>query len=214
MNLVRLIKWEYLIQNRVNNLSKYFFIFFLFCSISTVFVNSHADIKKFSIILSVIFIPIALLGFAQTIFRSDMDDKSLELLLTSFNETEIIIAKFLSILFSALSGTILNMPIIYIMFDLDAITLTYIIISLALLLVLASSLIVLIGTIQCYFNSNTNILAILIMPLLIPSIILTGLTLQDYENTQLIWIMIGIDMLLLPIIFYLSSYLVKNIYNI
>lgn len=29
--LIQLIKWEYLIQNRINNLSKYLFIFFLFC---------------------------------------------------------------------------------------------------------------------------------------------------------------------------------------
>ena len=35
-----------------------------------------------------------------------------------------------------------------------------------------------------------------------------------YENIKLILIMTGIDMLLLPIIFCLSSYLIKNIYNI
>lgn len=214
MNLIRLIKWEYLIQNRVNNLSKYFFIFFLFCIISTVLVNNHDDIKKFGIIFSIVLTPIALIGFAQMVFRSDLDDKSLELLLSSFNETEIIIAKFLTILFCTLSGSILNLPIIYIIFNLDAPTLLYISVTLILLLTLASALVVLIGAIQCYFNSNTNLLSMLLMPLLIPSIVLTGLVLQDYDNTKLIFIMVGIDMLLLPLIFYLSSYLVKNIYNI
>lgn len=214
MNLIRLIKWEYLVQNRANNLSKYFFIFFLFCIISTVLVNNHSDIKKFGIIFSIIFMPIALIGFAQMVFRSDLDDKSLELLLSSFNETEIITAKFLTILFCTLSSSTLNLPIIYIMFDLDVITLLHIFMTLILLLTLASGLVVLIGAIQCYFHSNTNLLAILVMPLLIPNIILTGLVLQDYENIKLIFIMMGIDMLLLPIIFYLSSYLIKNIYNI
>ena len=126
MNLIRLIKWEYLIQNRVNNLSKYFFVFFLFCIISTVLVNNHNDIRKFGIIFSIVLIPIALIGFAQMVFRSDLDDKSLELLLSSFSETEIIIAKFLTILFCTLSGSILNLPIIYIIFNLDAPTLLYI----------------------------------------------------------------------------------------
>ena len=214
MNLLRLIKWEYLIQNRVNNLSKYFFVFFLFCIISTVLVNNHNDIRKFGIIFSIVLIPIALIGFAQMVFRSDLDDKSLELLLSSFSETEIIIAKFLTILFCTLSGSILNLPIIYILFSLDAPMLLYIAVTLILLLTLASALVVLIGSIQCYFNSNTNLLSMLVMPLLIPSIVLTGLVLQDYQNTKLIFIMVGINMLLLPVIFYLSSYLVKNIYNI
>ncbi|MDR0329462.1 MAG: hypothetical protein LBH99_02165, partial [Rickettsia sp.] len=63
--LIQLIKWEYLIQNRINNLSKYLFIFFLFCIFSTALINDQADIKKFGVIFSVIFLPIALIGFSS-----------------------------------------------------------------------------------------------------------------------------------------------------
>lgn len=212
--LVQLIKWEYLIQNRINNLSKYLFIFFLFCIFSTALINDQADIKKFGAIFSVIFLPIALIGFSSLILKQDVEDGSLELLLSSFSESEIVTSKLFAIFFSSLTSSLLNIPIIYIIFDLDLITVTYLFITLTLLLTLSSSLLVLIGSIQSYFRSNTNLLAILIMPLLIPNIILTGLVLQNLENISLIFVMIGINMLLLPTIFYLSSYLIKNIYNI
>ncbi|WP_341753571.1 heme exporter protein CcmB [Candidatus Tisiphia endosymbiont of Dioctria rufipes] len=212
--LIQLIKWEYLIQNRINNLSKYLFIFFLFCIFSTALINDQADIKKFGVIFSVIFLPIALIGFSSLILKQDVEDGSLELLLSSFSENEIVTSKLFAIFFSSLTSSLLNIPIIYIIFDLDLITVTYLFITLTLLLTLSSSLLVLIGSIQSYFRSNTNLLAILIMPLLIPNIILTGLVLQNLENISLIFVMIGINMLLLPTIFYLSSYLIKNIYNI
>ncbi|WP_367364364.1 heme exporter protein CcmB [Candidatus Tisiphia endosymbiont of Nedyus quadrimaculatus] len=212
--LIQLIKWEYLIQNRINNLSKYLFIFFLFCIFSTALINDQADIKKFGVIFSVIFLPIALIGFSSLILKQDVEDGSLELLLSSFSENEIVTSKLFAIFFSSLTSSLLNIPIIYIIFDLDLITVTYLFITLTLLLTLSSSLLVLIGSIQSYFRSNTNLLAILIMPLLVPNIILTGLVLQNLENISLIFVMIGINMLLLPTIFYLSSYLIKNIYNI
>ncbi|WP_250312107.1 heme exporter protein CcmB [Rickettsia endosymbiont of Oedothorax gibbosus] len=212
--LIQLIKWEYLIQNRINNLSKYLFIFFLFCIFSTALINDQTDIKKFGIIFSVIVLPIALIGFSSLIFQQDVEDGSLELLLSSFNESEIIAAKLITIIFSSLTSALLNMPIIYIIFDLDMLIVSYLLINLTLLLILSSSLLVLIGAVQSYFRSNTNLLAILIMPLLIPNIILSGLVLQNFDNINLIFVMIGINMLLVPIIFYLSSYLIKNIYNI
>lgn len=212
--LIQLIKWEYLIQNRINNLSKYLFIFFLFCIFSTALINDQADIKKFGVIFSVIFLPIALIGFSSLILKQDVEDGSLELLLSSFSESEIVTSKLFAIFFSSLTSSLLNIPIIYIIFDLDLTTVTYLFITLTLLLTLSSSLLVLIGSIQSYFRSNTNLLAILIIPLLIPNIILTGLVLQNLENISLIFVMIGINMLLLPTIFYLSSYLTKNIYNI
>ncbi|OZG32114.1 heme exporter protein CcmB [Rickettsia endosymbiont of Culicoides newsteadi] len=212
--LIQLIKWEYLIQNRINSLSKYLFIFFLFCIFSTALINDQTDIKKFGIIFSVIVLPIALIGFSSLIFQQDVEDGSLELLLSSFNESEIIAAKLITIIVSSLTSALLNMPIIYIIFDLDMLTVSYLLINLILLLILSSSLLVLIGAVQSYFRSNTNLLAILIMPLIIPNIILSGLVLQNFDNINLIFVMIGINMVLVPIIFYLSSYLIKNIYNI
>lgn len=212
--LILLIKREYLIQNRVNNLSKYLFIFFLFGIFSITMINDPADIKKFGVIFSVIFLPIALISFSSQIFNCDLDDGNLELLLASCTETEIIIPKFLAILICSITSSILNMPIIYIIFDLDIVSLSYLFLALIILLTLSTALLILIAAIQSYFRSNANLIALLIMPLLTPSIILTGLIIQDHQKLNLISVIIGINLLLLPIILYLSSYLIKNIYNI
>ncbi|MCC8417339.1 MAG: heme exporter protein CcmB [Rickettsia endosymbiont of Bryobia graminum] len=212
--LLQLIKWEYLIQNRINNLTKYLFIFFLFCLISTALINNQENIQKFGIIFSVIFLPIALISFSQIIFKNDIEDGNLELLLSNFTENEIIISKFLAILLIAISSVMFNMPIIYILFDIKAEIIFLIAVTVILLLILASALLILIGSIQSYFRSNTNLLSILIMPILIPSIIFTGLIIQNHGNTNYIFVMVGINIIFLPIILYLSSYLIKNIYNI
>lgn len=216
--LIRLIKWEYLVQNRINNLAKYLFIFFLFCIVSTSLINQQADIKKFGVICSIIFLPMALFSFSHIIFRQDLEDGNLELLLTSYTENEVIISKFLTIFLISISSAMLNIPIIYVFFDIALATLANIVIILILLLILTSALLILIGAIQSYFRSNANLLSILIMPLLIPSIILSGIIIQNPANIQLVvhlvGSMLGINIVLLPIILYLSSYLISNIYNI
>ena len=55
-------------------LSKYLFIFFLFCIFSTALINDQPDIKKFGIISSIIFLPISLIGFSNQIFKQDLLD--------------------------------------------------------------------------------------------------------------------------------------------
>ncbi len=212
--LIQLMKWEYLVQTRINNLGKYLFIFFLFCTFSTSLINNQADIKKFGVVFSIIFLPIALLSFSHIIFRQDLEDGNLELLLTSFTETEIIISKFLTIFLISLSSALLNIPIIYLFFDIAIATLIHILLILILLLILTTALLILMGAIQSYFGSNSNLLSMLIMPLLIPNIILCGIIIQNPEHIKLIFSMMGINIILLPIILNLSSYLIRNIYNV
>jgi heme exporter protein B len=82
---------------------------------------------------------------------------------------------------------------------------------------LASALVVLSSSMQSYFRANANFLGMFIMPLLIPSVIMTGLILQNnniHDNLGLIFIMTGINLIFLPILFFLSVYLIRNIYSI
>ncbi|KAJ6644950.1 hypothetical protein Bhyg_00145, partial [Pseudolycoriella hygida] len=200
--LIHLIKWDYLIQNRINNLS------------NTTLINDQTNIKKFGVIFSIILFPIALINFSQLIFRPDLEDGNLELLLISFTENEIILSKFLTICFIALSSVVFNMPIIYLLFDITTTTLLHIFMVLILLLILASALLILIAAIQSYFRTNNALLSLLIMPLLIPNIIFSGIIIQNPEANQLAFSMLGVNIILLPIILFLSSYLIANIYNI
>ncbi|MCC8407064.1 MAG: heme exporter protein CcmB [Rickettsia endosymbiont of Ecitomorpha arachnoides] len=212
-NLFLLIKREFIVQNRINNMIKYLVIFFLFCLISTVLINSQKDITKFGLIFSVICLLISLIGFSSIIFKTDLEDGSLELLLSIISYEKIILAKFFAIFISSTVGLVFVLPIIYVFFDQTLLEIIFFFISVWMMLVLSSSLVVLSGSVQCYFKKNANFVGTFIMPLLIPNIIMTGLILQD-NNLQLIFIMIGINLVFLPISFFLSSYLIKNIYNI
>ncbi|WP_341786939.1 heme exporter protein CcmB [Rickettsia endosymbiont of Cantharis rufa] len=212
-NLFVLIKHEFIVQNRINNIIKYLVIFFLFCIISTVLINSEKDITKFGLIFSVICLLISLIGFSSVIFKSDLEDGSLELLLSIVSHEKIILAKFFAIFISSTVGLVLVLPVIYVFFDQTLLEIIFFFISVWMILVLSSSLVVLSGSVQCYFKKNANFVGTFIMPLLIPNIIMTGLILQD-NNLRLIFIMIGINLVFLPVSFFLSSYLIKNIYNI
>ncbi|MGX6959703.1 MAG: heme exporter protein CcmB [Rickettsia endosymbiont of Pentastiridius leporinus] len=212
-NLLILIKREFIIQNRINNMIKYLVIFFLFCIISTTLINSHDNIKKFSLIFSVICLLISLISFSSTIFKSDLEDGTLEVLLSSISHEKIILAKFFTIFISSMIGVILTLPIIYIFFNHTLKEIVFFFTSVWLVLLLSSNLIVLSASMQSYFKINANFIGIFIMPLLIPNIIMTGLVLQN-NNLQLIFIMIGINLVFLPISFFLSSYLIRNIYNV
>lgn len=212
-SLLTLIKHEFIVQSRINNMIKYLVIFFLFCIISTTLINSHEDIKKFGLIFSVICLLISLISFASVIFKSDLEDGSLELLLSAACHDKIVLAKFFAIFISSTIGIILTLPIIYVFFSQTLTEITFFFISVWLVLILSSSLVVLIGSMQCYFRTNANFIGTFIMPLLIPNIVMTGLVLQD-NNLQLIFIMIGINLVFLPISFFLGSYLIRNIYNI
>ena len=105
-NLFLLIKREFIVQNRINNMIKYLVIFFLFCLISTVLINSQKYITKFGLIFSVICLLISLIGFSAVIFKSDLEDGSLELLLSIVSHEKIILAKFFAIFISSTIGMI------------------------------------------------------------------------------------------------------------
>ena len=212
--ILKLTIHEFIIQNKINNLSKFLFLFLLFCSLSLTLINNQEDIKKFGAIFTIIYLPLSLIGFSSFVFRQDLDDGSLEVLLTTFSSSEIIITKFLGLVASALIGTILNLPIIFLFFNLDRETIIAIPIILLILLPLTCSLLLLTGAVQSYFRSNTNFLSMLTMPMLIPNIIMSGISINEHGNLYLVPIMIGIDLIIIPCALVLSAYLIKNIYNI
>jgi len=213
-NIKRIIKRELLVQNRVYNLNKYLIVFFLFSAFSITLINSHENIQKFGIIFSVISIPLAFISLPTNIIKPDIEDGSLELMLLLAPSNQIAIGKFSALVIASLTSFLVTMPIIYFVFNIPFLVMINIIICGILMTKLAAALIVLIASVQGYFRSNTNFLSVLIMPLIIPTIILSGILLQNPENLSLIWIMLGINLVVIPVSLYLSGYLIENIYNI
>ena len=212
--MVHFIKHE-LLQNKICNLTKYFFIFFVFCSGSITIVSSHDKIANLGIIFAVISIPLSLIGIAANFLRTELEDGTLEILLTSFKPMQIILAKYLGLFICGSVAFVLNIPISCFLFNIEAFQLNLVIITGLLLMATSCGVVILISSIQCYFRSNTNFLSTLLLPLIIPSIILSGIIIQsDNNNSSLLLILIGVNCIIIPISIYLSSYLIENIYNI
>jgi len=213
--MIHFIKHEFLLQNKVHNLTKYFFIFFVFYSGSLTIVSSHDKIANLGVIFAVISIPLSLIGIAANFLRTELEDGTLEILLTSFKPIQIILAKYLGLFICGSVAFVLNIPISCFLFNIEAFQLNLVIITGLLLMATSCGIVILISSIQCYFRSNTNFLSTLLLPLIIPSIILSGIIIQsDNNNSSLLLILIGVNCIIVPISIYLSSYLIENIYNI
>ena len=209
-----LLSQEFLIQNKIYNLIKYSVLFFSFCILSITLINSHDDVQKFGAIFSLVCIPLCFLGLANNLIKTDIEDGSLEYLLIISSAQKIILSKFLILSLITLFCFALVSPLLGVFFNLQFYQVVILLLTSLVLITLSAALIVLIASIQGYFRSNTNFFAILVMPLILPNIILAGILSQNPQETYLLAIMFGINLVITPPTLYLSSYLIDNIYNI
>ena len=212
--MIHLIKHEFFIQNRIYNLIKYFFIFFVFGSGSIVIISTYDQITSFGISFSLVSVPLALISVTTGFLKSEIESGSLETLLTIFHPIQIISAKYLSLLTCSSISFLTNIPILYLLFNIAANQLSSLIISGLLLIFTSCAMVILISSIQCYFRSNTTFLSAILLPLVIPGIALAGIIIQNNNNYSLALIFVGVNCIIVPASIYSSSYLLENIYNI
>ena len=154
--MINLLKHELLLQNKIQNLTKCFFIFFVFCSGSITIISTHDKIANFGVIFSLISIPLALIGISTNFLRSEIEDGSLELLLASFNPIQITLAKYINLFICGSIAFIANLLISYLLFDMDITRLSLLLTSGLLLLSTSCGVIILISTVQCCFPCNSR----------------------------------------------------------
>lgn len=209
-----LINHEFILQHKVYNLIKYIFIFYIFCLLSVGMINTRDNLQEFGIIFSVVCVPLAFIGLSTYLIKPDIEDGHFEFLLIAYSPGQIIVAKYFILCCCALGSFLLNVPFTYLLFNLDLETAVKILVCGLLLIMISASLICLISAVQSYFRTNTNFLSVLLMPLIIPSIILSGIILQQPSPLGMMLIMLGINCVIIPSSLYLSSLLIENIYNI
>jgi heme exporter protein B len=211
--IYQLIRQEWLVQRKVHHIELYSLIFFTFFAIITSLSNNPHDLEHIGPIFCLSYIPLALFGITPLLLKPDIDDGTLELLLASVQGYEIIISKLLVTALNNIIGFCSSLPFIMLFFHLTWLKLLLIGIVAMILILLSSALALLIAAIQAYFQGNTNFLVLLIMPLIIPSIVISGVLMQDITRLYLLNMLVGIDLLLIPVIIYLSTYLLQNIYS-
>lgn len=212
--MLNLIYQEALLQNKIHHISKHFFLFLLFGLISTVIIAPLQNMTEFGLMLSVIYIPMFLLGNNHFLFKYEIQNGNLELLLTTHNTIIIIVAKFCALSLSLLMSLMCILPFIAILFSTSLILTMNFIYTAILILLMSNGLAIMMAAIQIYFQRNNNFLSVMIMPFMLPNIILAGMLISNPENITIIFMMLGVNLIIIPISLYCSGYLINNIYNI
>ncbi|RYE05924.1 MAG: hypothetical protein EOP33_01545 [Rickettsiaceae bacterium] len=211
-NLFILIIWELKILNKANNFIKSYLSLFLLYILSVALTCNQDDMINSGLVFAIIYAPVSLIGFCDQIFRQDVEEGYLELLLNSFVSSEIILAKYCSLFLTVCACCCCCLPIIALAFNISPNLIIILFCILLLIFALACGMIILVSSIQAYFRHKTNLLQILIMFMIIPSIIIAGVILHSHAY-YLFLVLLGIDMILIPIILFLSSFLIKNVYS-
>lgn len=147
------------------------------------------------------------------LIKSDLNDGFLETILTIYRPGQIIMAKYIALVCNLILSCILILPIILLLFQIPLQELTHLYILMMLTIFQIAIILVFINVLHAYFKRNTNMLISLILPLILPSIMITSLAIGSMKSDFLM-ILLGIDLIFIPISLYLSSYLLKNLFNI
>lgn len=212
--MINLLLQELKIQRKVNNLTKYSVLFFLFSIVCLALVSSSDEIQKYGILFSLICIPLSALSISNNLFKNDIDDGTLEIQLTTAQSWKIVYTKYGALTIIQILSFAIISPFLALIFNIDLLQTILLFVTASILIKSNSALVTLISSIQAYFRSNTSFLAVLIIPVILPNIILSGMFIQSFEHYYILFIMIGISMIIIPASLFLSAYLIDNIYNI
>ncbi len=204
-----------MLHNRIYSTIRYSAQFILLGLICLVFVAPNSsDLPAFSMSFVIIALPLSIIGQAKSIIKADISDGSMELLIVTTESIKIALVKYISLLLASLSALIIVLPFAMLFCFLTYEQILLVLASSTLLLAQIASLSILTSSIEGYFRTNTNLISLTILPLIIPGVIVSGLSIHNSTNCVIfIWMLGGITMVITPIAIYLSSYLIRNIYN-
>ncbi|MES2214456.1 MAG: heme exporter protein CcmB, partial [Pseudomonadota bacterium] len=150
----------------------------------------------------------------RDIIRSDIADGYMEMLIITTSSPRIVFIKFIALCLNNTLALVISMPFIVISYSLSFDQIMLNLLSRFILLVQISAISLFTGCIEGYFRSNTNLISFILFPLIIPSIIISGMVIYSPESSYLyISILLGFAFIITPIILLLSGYLLKNLYN-
>ena len=210
---LELLRFEILIHNRSYHLVRNSSYIMLFSTIifALIIPSALGDIYNkmalclFGAVLAIITIP-------HYLIKIDLSDGSLETLLSIMEPWQIICAKYFALVINI--GLSISISLVFSIIFLDLFLDCAVFLAVAIILVLLQFVaFILFGNIiQGFFKANTSMIIILILPMIIPTIIISAMALESY-NIELLMILIGVNMILIPVIGWMSSYLLSNIYN-
>lgn len=212
--ILKLIKFEFTLSNRSHHMIRSI-LYMMLLSLLLFSLTIPKEILSLQIKMLICF---AGLIFTSMIIppyqvKSDLQDGFLETILTIANPSVIIMAKYLAIVLNMILSSIIIMPVIMLIFQIPKTELIYLYSLMMLTIMQISIILVFVNILHAYFKRNTNLLISLILPFILPTIMISSLAISSM-NKDFLMILLGIDLIFIPITFYLSSYLLKNLFNI
>jgi heme exporter protein B len=212
-NFVHLLKYEVTICHRSYHLFRHsFYITMLASIILSIMLSSEHDNTYTKMILIVFGSVMAAVTIPSHLIKSDMQDGSLENMLAILPPSKIIIAKYFGLITAINTGILCTLPLIMLFYGLEIEHMAFLFLVIMPILLQVIAIIILGNLIHAYFKQNTNLILAIIIPLIIPSLIMASMGIKTL-NSDFIFIIIGIDMIFIPIILMLSSYLCANLYE-
>jgi heme exporter protein B len=211
--IFKLLKFELLIYNRSYHIIQNNIYMLLLSSIvfsmilPEQFLSNH--VKMLMCFFGVIF---ASLSIPHYLVKIDAQDGSLETLISTISPIKIFAAKYLALTISLIISAAISMCFICMFFSFSSQSIIFLSLLMILVIFQMAALIMLGNIVHAYFRRNTNFLISLILPLIIPTLIIGRAALETL-NFDFIMILLGINMVIVPIIFFVSSYLLANLYD-
>jgi heme exporter protein B len=175
----------------------------------------YNKIKEIGIFFITVLLPLFITQISDRIIYDDFKDGMLELYLTSLSPWQIIYNKVLELFVIYILSYLIILPLLIIFLNLDYNEIYMISTLMIINIIMSVILSILVGSCNCYFKTITLINFIINIPLILPNLILTGLIINNYPDfNNLITILYGITFVMIPIVFFCSCFLIKNIYNI
>lgn len=214
-NFITLLIHELSIQNRIYSIIRYNLQFLLLGSIAIIFTRgASSGLSEFGIIFTVIALPLSVISTAKSIIKADITDGYMELLMITTSPLKIVLIKYISLLINNLSSFAIALPLVAIFYSLSPWQVFLVASGGALLLAQVTALSLLTSCVEGYFRANTNLISLVILPLIIPGLIACGLLISGGEQWSVFMgVLGGVDLIIIPIIILLSDYLARNIYN-
>lgn len=206
---------EILVYHRCYNLIIHNIQFLILGMICLLFVcPTNYNISMLGSIFLIGGISISTIATSTPIIKNDLQDGTLELYISTANVHTIVLSKFIALLFCNLISFALSLFITAILYSMTYNEI-FSLFSSAVLLIQISAISLLISAVESYFRGNLNMISMLIVPLILPSLIIIGLMIHnDLLYYTAMTIVIAITCIVTPLILVFSGYLIKNIYSL
>ena len=199
--------------NRENGTLNYLFSSLLLGQIVISITCPYEMIKSYCTFFMVIIYPLLILQYLERILYNDFKDGTLELMLTIVTPLQFIISQYCAQYLLLLLSYLFALPIIIILLNYN-ISEIILYSSLVLINITTANIIAIFSSISfCYIKTITMVNFVLILPLALPTLIISSLIIQDITYLVLVKLLLGLVIILFTILCFASEYLLRNIYN-